>query len=149
MSKVSIRNKKANFQYEILDKYVAGIQLTGTEIKSLRDSKASIGEAYVYLNSGEVFVKNMYIAPYENASYNNHDERRVRKLLLNKVEILKLEKKLKIQGHTIVPLHLFVNANGLAKIEIGLARGKKLYDKREDLKQKDAKRSMERHIKNK
>lgn len=149
MSKVSIRNKKAGFQYEIIDKYVAGIQLTGTEIKSLRESKASIGEAYVYLNNFEVFVKNMYIAPYENGSYNNHDERRVRKLLLNKIEILKLEKKLKIQGYTIVPLHLFINSNGLAKIEIGLARGKKTYDKREDLKQKDAKRTMDRYLKNK
>lgn len=149
MSKVSIRNKKAGFQYEIIDKYVAGIQLTGTEIKSLRESKASIGEAYVYLHNNEVFVKNMYIAPYENGSYNNHDERRVRKLLLNKIEILKLEKKLKIQGHTIIPLHLFINSNGLAKIEISLARGKKTYDKREDLKQKDAKRSMDRYLKNK
>jgi SsrA-binding protein len=147
MSKVSIRNKKANFEFEIIDKYVAGIQLTGTEIKSLRESKASIGEAYVYLHENEVFVKNMYIGLYENASYNNHEERRVRKLLLNRSEIDKLEKKLKVQGHTIIPLHLFINSNGLAKIEISLARGKKLYDKREDLKNKDAKRSMERYLK--
>ena len=127
-----------------MDKYVAGIKLLGTEIKSIRESKASIKEAYCYVADSEVFVKNMHIAEYDNGGYVNHDPYRIRKLLLNKREILKIEKKLKDNGITLVPLLLFLSDNGLAKLEIGLAKGKKLYDKRESLKQKDNKRDLDR-----
>lgn len=145
-NKISIKNKKAYFDYEILDKYVAGIKLLGTEIKSIRESKASIKEAYCYVNNSEVFVKNMHIAEYSNGGYVNHDPYRERKLLLNKKEIEKIEKKLKDNGITLVPLFLFLSDKGLAKLEIGIAKGKKNYDKRESLKQKDMKRNIERFV---
>jgi SsrA-binding protein len=146
-SKINIRNKKASFEYAFIDKYVAGIQLSGTEIKSIRDSKASINEAYCFVKDSEIFIKNMHIAIYEAGSYNNHDPKRDRKLLLNKTEIKKIEKKLKDKGLTLIPLVLFLNEKGLAKIEIAIAKGKKLYDKRESLKEQDSKRMIGRLMK--
>lgn len=140
---IHIKNKKAHFNYEITDLYVAGIQLTGTEIKSVRDSKVSINEAYCVIIKGEIFVKNMSIAIYEQASYNNHDPLRLRKLLLNKTEIAKIERGVKEKKLTIIPTRLFINDKGKAKLEIGMARGKKMYDKREDIKKKDLKRDAD------
>jgi SsrA-binding protein len=144
---INIKNKKAKFEFHLEDEYVAGIQLTGSEIKSIRNSKASIMEAYCVFVNDELFVRNMHIAEYENASYYNHLPRRDRKLLLNKLELSKLFKKTQTKGNSIVPTHLFINANGLAKLRIYLASGKKLHDKREDMKQKDAKREMDRAMK--
>jgi SsrA-binding protein len=144
--KISIKNKKAYFDYEILDKYTAGIKLLGTEIKSIRESKASIKEAYCYVDNGEVFIKNMHITEYANGGFINHEPYRLRKLLLNKKEIEKIEKKLKDVGITIVPLVMFISEKGYAKLEIGIAKGKKLYDKRESLKQKDTKRDLDRLV---
>ncbi|HAA00695.1 MAG: SsrA-binding protein SmpB [Flavobacteriales bacterium] len=144
MSKVSIRNKKASFEYHLNDVYVAGIMLTGTEIKSIRASKASINEAYCFLHNGELWVKGMHIAEYEPGSYNNHAPLRERKLLLNAREIEKIEKELKVKGTTLIPLEIFLNEKGIAKLKIALATGKKLFDKRDDLKLKDAKREMDR-----
>ena len=141
---ISIKNKKASFQYELVDKLIAGIQLLGTEIKSLRANKASINEAYCVFVKGELFVRNMDISPYEMAGHYNHEAKRDRKLLLNKKEIEKWEGKLKTQGLTVVPTKLFINKSGLAKLEIALAKGKKIHDKREDLKTKDAKRELDR-----
>jgi SsrA-binding protein len=144
-SSIHIKNKKAKFEYELLDKFTAGMQLLGTEIKSIRDNKASIAEAYCAFQQGELFVKNLYIAPYEPAGGQGHEVRRDRKLLLNKQELSKLRKKMKDQGMTIVPTLLFISDSGYAKLNISLAKGKKLYDKRESLKQKDIKRDIEQH----
>lgn len=141
---INIKNKKAKFEYHILEKFTAGIQLGGTEIKSIREGKASIQEAYCVVEEGEVFIRNMHIREYENASFYQHKPRADRKLLLNKQEIKKLEKKMNTKGYTIVPLRLFINKKGLAKLDIALAQGKKLYDKRQDLKEKDDKRAMDR-----
>lgn len=141
---INIKNKKAKFEYHILDKFTAGIQLGGTEIKSIRAGQASIQEAYCVVEEGEVFIRNMHIREYENASFYQHRPKADRKLLLNKKEINKLEKKMNTKGFTIVPLRLFINDKGLAKLDIALAQGKKLYDKRQDLKEKDDKRSMDR-----
>ncbi|MGB0887001.1 MAG: SsrA-binding protein SmpB [Vicingaceae bacterium] len=144
---INIKNKKAKFEYEFLEKFTAGLQLYGTEIKSIRAGKASIIEGYCYVKDNEVFIKNMYIAEYEQGSYNNHEPRRDRKLLLNRNEIDKLIKKKKDVGLTIVPISLFINGKGYAKLDIALAKGKKLHDKRHDLKAKDDKRSMDRAMK--
>ena len=141
---VNIKNKRARFDYEIIDTYTAGIVLTGTEIKSIRQGKASLSDAYCYVTNGEVWVKNMYIAEYFYGSYNNHTERRERKLLLTRKEIRKLEKDGKEAGFTIVPLRMFINERGLAKLVIGLGRGKKEYDKRQSIKEREDKRSMAR-----
>lgn len=146
-NQINIKNKKARFEYQILDKFVAGIQLTGTEIKSIRESKASIVEAYCVFESGEVFIRNMYITAYENGSFYNHKPRGDRKLLLNKKEIDKIEKFLKVKGNALVPLRMFLSEKGWAKLEIATAQGKKLHDKREDLKEKDDKRAMDRAMK--
>ena len=143
-TQINIKNRRAKFEYEFLEKFTAGIQLTGTEIKSIRAGKASIVEAFCFVNNDELFIKNMFIAEYEEGSYNNHEPRRVRKLLLNRNEIDKLVKKKKDVGLTIIPINLFINGKGYAKIDIALAKGKKLYDKRQDLKSKDDKRSMDR-----
>jgi SsrA-binding protein len=142
--KVSIKNKRASFEYHLVDKYVAGIQLLGTEIKSLRDSKASIVEGHCAFEGDELFVLNITIHEYSHGTYNNHDPKRKRKLLLNRRELNKIKKELEQKGFTIVPLRLFINDSGLAKLEIAVAQGKKLYDKREDLKLKDTKRQMDR-----
>lgn len=139
-----IRNKKARFRYFLDEEFVAGIQLTGTEIKSIRTGKASIVEAFCKFRKGELFVTNMYIAEYENGGYANHKPKRDRKLLLNKSELLKLERKLRDQSATIVPLEVFINDKGLAKMRIALAKGKKLHDKRDDLKTKDLQREFDR-----
>jgi SsrA-binding protein len=146
-NQINIKNKKATFEYEFLEKFTAGLQLYGTEIKAIRAGKASIVEGYCFVHNGEVFIKNMYISEYEQGSYNNHEPRRDRKLLLNRKEIDKLIKKKKDVGLTIVPISLFINGKGYAKIDIALARGKKLHDKRHDLKDKDDKRSMDRAMK--
>jgi len=144
---IRIKNKRATFEYFILEKYVAGIVLTGTEIKSIRNGNASISEAYGYFDGGELFIRDMHISEYSHGTYNNHLAKRDRKLLLNKRELKKLATKVKERGLTIVPLLLFINERGLAKLEIGLARGKHYYDKRQDLKKKDAKREIDRHFK--
>lgn len=146
-NQINIKNKKARFEYNLIDKFVAGIQLTGTEIKSIRESKASIVEAYCVFESGEVFIRNMYITAYENGSFYNHKPRGDRKLLLNKKEIEKIEKFLKDKGNALVPLRMFLSEKGWAKLEISTAQGKKLHDKREDLKEKDDKRAMDRAMK--
>lgn len=141
---INIKNRRARFDYEILDTYTAGIVLTGTEIKSLRQGKASLADTYCYVTGGEVWVKNMYIAQYFYGTYNNHAERRERKLLLNRKEIRSLQRDGAESGFAIVPLRLFINDKGLAKLVIGLARGKKEYDKRQSLRERDDKRTMAR-----
>lgn len=146
-NKLNIKNKKAYYEYEILDKYVAGIQLTGSEIKSIRNGKASIAEGYCYFNKGELFIKGMHVAEYNHASYNNHEPYRERKLLLNRQELDKLNRKLRTKGMTLVPLKMFLSKSSYAKLEIGLAKGKKLHDKRESIKQRDDKRTMDRALK--
>lgn len=146
-NEVNIKNKRASFEYEFIETFTAGIQLTGTEIKSIRAGKASIIEGYCYIKNGELFIKNMYIAEYTQGTYNNHDPKRDRKLLLNRSELDKLTKKKKDVGLTIIPLKVFINKNGYAKLNIALAKGKKLHDKRQDLKAKDDKRAMDRALK--
>lgn len=142
---VNIKNKKARFEYEILDKYTAGIVLTGTEIKSIRQSKASIAESFCEFNDrGELFVINMTIQEFDHATYFNHRPKAERKLLLNKKELKKLQKDVQAKGLTIVPLLLFITDKGYAKLEIALAKGKKLFDKRESIKERDTKRDLDR-----
>ena len=141
---VNIKNKRASFDYEFIDIFTAGIVLTGTEIKSIRDGKASLVDTYCYINNGEIWVKNMYVAHYLQGSYNNHLERRERKLLLNKKEIRNLQNDTKAPGFTIVPVRLYINEKGLAKLDIALARGKKEYDKRQTFKEKEDRREMDR-----
>ncbi len=143
------KNRKASFEYSFLEKYVAGMQLTGPEIKSIRDKQTNISDAYCFFIDGELWVKNLHISNYTEASYNNLDPKRDRKLLLNKKELNKLSEKLKDKGLAIVPTKLFISESGYAKLEIALAKGKKIYDKREDIKGKDAKRNMDRAMKNK
>ena len=130
---INIKNKRASFDYLLLDKYTAGIALTGTEIKSIRNGKASLVDTFCYINNGEVWVKNMYVAEYSYGSYNNHSARRDRKLLLSRKEIRKLQQDLKSPGFTLVPTLLFINEKGLAKLDIYLCRGKKEFDKQEIL----------------
>jgi SsrA-binding protein len=147
--KVNIQNKRARFEYELLDEYTAGIVLTGTEIKSLRNSKASITESFCEFNeSGELFTVNMNIDEYAFGTRFNHRPKAQRKLLLNKKELKKLYKEVKNSGLTIVPLRLFINDKGFAKLRIALAKGKKLYDKRETIKDRDNKRTLDRVKKN-
>ena len=142
---VDIKNKKARFEYEILDTYTAGIVLTGTEIKSIRASKASIAESFCEFNDrGELFVINMTIQEYAHGNYYNHKPKAERKLLLNKRELKKLEKQVNIKGNAIIPLRLFINEKGFAKLEIALGKGKKLYDKRDTIKDRDNKRNLDR-----
>ena len=146
---VNIKNKKARFEFEILDKYTAGIVLSGTEIKSIRNSKASIAESFCEFNEqGELFIINMTIEEYLFGNYYNHKPKAERKLLLNKRELRKLEKEVKNVGLTIVPLRLFLNEKGFAKLEIALAKGKKLYDKRDTIKDRENKRDLDRVKKN-
>lgn len=141
---MNIKNKRATYDYAIGDTFTAGIVLTGTEIKSIRQGKASLADTFCYVDKGEVWVKNMYIAEYFYGTYNNHAARRDRKLLLNKKEIAKLEKNGKETGFTIIPLRLFINDRGLAKLVIGVARGKKEYDKRQSIKEREDKVTMAR-----
>ena len=147
-SKVEIKNKKAKFEFEFVETFTAGIQLFGTEIKSIRNNKASISEAYAVMVKNELFIRNMYIADYENGGHFNHESKRDRKLLLNKLELSKINKKIKNKGLTIIPTRLFISSNGWAKMNIAIAKGKKIYDKREDLKTKDIKREIDRKLKN-
>ena len=144
---INIKNKKASFEYSFIDKYVAGIQLTGTEIKSIRETKSNINDAFCVFQNDELFIRNMHIAHYFNGTYNNVEEKRDRKLLLNKRELEKLQGKLKDKGLTIIPLRLFINEKGYAKLEVALAKGKKLYDKRDDIKKKDIERETNRRMK--
>lgn len=144
MKEINIKNKKASFEYELIDFYTAGILLTGTEIKSIRQGKANLSDAYCAFQESELFVKNMHISEYTFGTHSNHEPKRMRKLLLNRQELYKLEKKLKEKGFTLVPVRLYINENGLAKLDIALAKGKKIYDKRHDLKKKDDKREMDR-----
>lgn len=142
-----IRNRSAYHEYFIEDKFEAGLVLVGTEVKALRAGKASFNDSYCIIDKGEVWVKSLHIAEYSHGTVNNHDPLNVRKLLLNKKEIKKLDGKLKERGYTIVPLRIYFNDRGLAKLEIGLGKGKKLYDKRETIKQRDVEREMKRYIK--
>ena len=144
---INIKNKRAEHDYAIIDRYTAGIVLTGTEIKSIRTGKAGLVDTYCYIHNSEMWVKNMYIAEYDFGSYNNHQTRRDRKLLLNKKEIIALMNETKSPGFTIVPLRLYVNEKGLAKLVIGLCKGKKEYDKRMSLKEKEDRREIERMFK--
>ncbi len=144
---INIKNKRASFDFEFIDTFTAGIVLTGTEIKSIRMGKASLVDTFCYFNNGELWVKNMNITHYSYGSYNNHVERRERKLLLNKKELRSLEADTKSPGFTIVPVRLFINDKGLAKLVIALAKGKKEYDKRQSLKEKEDKREMDRAFK--
>ncbi len=141
---VNIRNKKASFEYHFIDKYICGIVLTGSEIKSIRLGKVNLQDAYCTFLKGELFVKELHISPYVMAREIYHEPKRERKLLLNKRELKKLETKNKEKGLTIIPIRIFLNDRGLAKLEIALAKGKKLYDKRLDIKEKDLKREMNR-----
>jgi SsrA-binding protein len=141
---IVIRNKKASHDYEFLEKFIAGIKLSGTEIKSIRLGKATIADSYCFFNDGEMFIKGMHIAEYWWGNLNNHDPFRERKLLLTKREIRKIERKVKETGLTIIVIKVFINDKGLAKAEIAISKGKKEYDKRETLKRKDATREMDR-----
>lgn len=143
-SAINIKNKRASFDYEFIDTFTAGIVLTGTEIKSIRLGKASLVDTYCYFANHELWVKNMHITEYFYGSYNNHVARRERKLLLEKKELRKLEEAGKNPGFTIVPVRLFINDKGLAKIVIALAKGKKEYDKRQSIREKDDRREMDR-----
>ena len=143
-SNINIRNKKASFEFQFIDKWEAGIVLHGTEIKSIREGKASLQEAYCYFNNGELFVKSMNITPYAQANHFNHDPLRERKLLMTKAELSKLKSKSEEKGLTIIPIRLFINAKGLAKLEIALAKGKKIHDKRDSIKERDLKRELDR-----
>ncbi|WP_025742133.1 SsrA-binding protein SmpB [Aquimarina pacifica] len=147
-NKINIQNRKAKFEYEFLDKYTAGIKLVGTEIKAIREGKANIAESFCEFSNNELFVINMHIEEYSHATYFNHSPKSERKLLLNKKELKKLEKEVKNSGLTIIPTRLFINENGLAKLNIVLAKGKKMYDKRETIKDRDNKRTLDRIKKN-
>ena len=144
--KVIARNKKANHEYFILETYEAGIQLVGTEIKSVRNTKVSIQDSYCEIKKQEMFIQNMHISQYEKGNIFNHKEDRERKLLLHKKEIIKLFSKVKLEGLTIIPLEVYI-LNGLCKVKIGLCKGKKLYDKRNDLKEKSAQKDIQKNMK--
>lgn len=143
----SIKNKKAYFEYHILDKYIAGIKLLGTEIKSIRAGKVNITDGYCTFIQDELYVLNLHISEYSHGSFYNHAPTRERKLLLNKKELRKLSGKLKDKGLTVIPLSLFISERGFAKLEIGLAQGKKLYDKRESIKERESKVALGRMVK--
>lgn len=144
-NKINILNRKAKFEYEFIDKYTAGIKLVGTEIKAIREGKANIAESFCEFHNGnELFVINMHIEEYSHATYFNHTPKSERKLLLNKKELKKLEKEVKNSGLTIIPTRLFITDRGLAKLDIVLAKGKKIYDKRETIKDRDNKRTLDR-----
>src|SRR3954468_2363801 len=144
---MEIKNRQAYFEYFFDDKYVAGIILTGTEVKSLREGKATFNDSYCLFQKDELWIRSFHISEYSHGTVNNHDPIRERKLLLNRRELKKLQTKMKEKGYTIVPLRLFFNEKNLVKVEIGLAKGKKLHDKRETIKQRDTDREMKRYIK--
>lgn len=142
-----LRNRSAFYEYAIEDKFIAGMVLLGTEIKSIRQSRVSFNDSFCYFSKGELFVRSLHITEYSHGAYANHDPLRERKLLLTKRELRKIENKLKEQGYTIVPLRIFLTEKGLAKMEIGLGKGKKLHDKRESIKQRDTQREIKRYLK--
>jgi SsrA-binding protein len=144
---ISIKNKRVSWEYFLIEKIVAGIVLTGTEIKAIRLGKANLSDSFCYFENGEMFVRGMHISEYSFGTYNNHLEKRDRKLLLNLRELKKLNIKVKEKSMTIIPVKLFINDRGLAKLEIAVARGKHFYDKRNSLKEKDSKREIDRHLK--
>lgn len=143
----AITNRQATFEYFIDDKYEAGLVLYGTEVKSLRQGRASFNDSYCYIHKGELWIKNLHIAEYSHGTSSNHDPLRERKLLLNKKELRKIEGKIKEKGITVVPLRIFFSEKGLAKMQIGLGKGKKIYDKRETIKQRDTQREMKKYLK--
>ena len=141
---IQIKNRKARYEYEFLDTFIAGIVLKGTEIKSIREGRVNLTDGYCYFRKGEIFAKGIHISPYENSSFFSHDETRERKLLMKKAELRKLESKMNEKGLTIVPIRLFINARGFAKLEIALAKGKKVHDKRDSIRERDTKRELDR-----
>ncbi|SEJ17528.1 SsrA-binding protein [Cyclobacterium xiamenense] len=141
---INIKNKKASYEFEFIDTFKAGLVLRGSEIKSIREGKVSLTEAYCYFKGEELFIKQMHIAPYTLATHYNHDPVRERKLLLQKQELRKLQNKFSEKGLSIVPVRIYINDRGLAKMEIALAKGKKIHDKRQSIKEKDAKRDLQR-----
>lgn len=143
-SDINIKNKQATFQYELIEKFVAGIVLMGTEIKSIREGKVNLQDGYCYFNNGQVFTKGINITPYAQGTHYNHEAARERKLLLKKSEISRLESKVEEKGLTLIPVRLFISERGFAKLEIALARGKKTHDKRESIKERDVKRELAR-----
>ncbi|MBJ11357.1 MAG: SsrA-binding protein [Flavobacteriales bacterium] len=144
MKDINIKNKRARFEYQIIDTFIAGIKLYGTEIKSIRLGKALITDSFCTFKKNELWIRGMHITEYEFGTYTNHEPKRERKLLLNRLELEKIQKKLKDQGLTIVPLRLFITEKGWAKLEIAIAKGKKLHDKRDSLKEKDTQRDIDR-----
>ena len=146
-NKINIENRRARFDYQFLEQFTAGIVLQGTEIKSIREGKAGLSDSYCYFRGGELYIKNLHITEYSEASFKNHEPLRERKLLLSKTELRKLEGKLKDRGLTIIPVRLFLSDRGFAKVDIALAKGKKEFDKREDIKKKDAEREVGRKLK--
>ncbi len=144
---INIVNRRASFEFSFVEKYIAGMQLQGTEIKSIREGKANLSDSYCFFKNGELWIKSLHISEYTEGTYNNHHPTRERKLLLNRRELDKIEKKLKDQGLTVIPLRLFVADNGYAKLEIAVAKGKKLHDKRDDIKKKDLQRETDRRFK--
>lgn len=145
---VNIRNKRATFEFEIIDTYTAGLVLHGSEIKSIREGKASINEAYCLFKNDDLWIKSMHIKEYDMATHYQHEPLRIRKLLLSKKELSKLHAKVKERGFTIVPLRIFINDRGFAKLDIALARGKKVHDKRNTIKTRDEKRDLDRSLRN-
>src|SRR6478609_4613566 len=141
---INIRNRQATYEFELLDKYIAGLVLMGTEIKSIREGKVNLQDGYCYFNDGELFVKGVNITPYAQGTHYNHEAQRERKLMLKRSELKKLEGKVEEKGLTLVPTRLFINDRGLAKLEIAIGRGKKTHDKRESIKEKDVKRELSR-----
>jgi|TARA_B110000914_G_scaffold414_1_gene396 SsrA-binding protein len=141
---INIKNRKASYSYQLIDKYTAGIVLLGTEIKSIRNNQANISDAHCIYIDNEMWVKNLHIDEYSNSGYKNHEPKRARKLLLNKIELSKIEAKVNEKGMSVIPLRLFSNEKGKIKLEISLAKGKKNFDKRESIKEKDIKRDIQR-----
>lgn len=144
---INIQNKKARYEYTIIDTYIAGLQLTGTEVKSVRSGLVNLGDSYCSFRKGEGWVKKMHISEYEQGSYNNHEPMRTRKLLLTKKELKKIENKVKEKGYTVVPLRLFTSERGFVKLEIAVGQGKKIHDKRDSIKNADVKREIDRQMK--
>ena len=147
LPQINIKNKRASFDYELLDTYTAGIVLTGTEIKSIRLGKASLVDTFCFFNKGELWIKNMYIAEYFYGTYNNHNARRDRKLLLTAKELQKIQRLTKEAGYSVIPTKIFISDKGLAKVVVAVAKGKKAYDKRESIKEREDKRTMDRAFK--
>ena len=147
LPQINVKNKRASFDYELLDTYTAGIVLTGTEIKSIRLGKASLVDTFCFFNNGELWIKNMYIAEYFYGTYNNHNARRDRKLLLTAKELQKIQRLTKEAGYSVIPTKIFISDKGLAKVVVAVAKGKKAYDKRESIKEREDKRTMDRAFK--